>query len=60
MYHITHTFIPKCMILFQETVISEREEDKGVFLCGPEWKVIFGHLGKRIINMNSKNIELFS
>merc|ERR1719350_29133 len=24
---------------FQETVISEREEDKGVFLCGPEWKV---------------------
>ena len=36
-----HTFIPKCMVLFQETVISEREEDKGVFLCGPEWKVIF-------------------
>ena len=55
-----HIFIPKCMVLFQETVISEREEDKGVFLCGPEWKVIFGHLGKRIINMNSKNIELFS
>ena len=36
-----HTFIPKCKVLFQETVISEREEDKGVFLCGPEWKVIF-------------------
>ena len=23
----------------QETVISESEEDKGNFLCGPEWKV---------------------
>eukprot|EP00090_Calanus_glacialis_P004625 TRINITY_DN13474_c0_g1_i1.p1 TRINITY_DN13474_c0_g1~~TRINITY_DN13474_c0_g1_i1.p1 ORF type:complete len:193 (-),score=79.60 TRINITY_DN13474_c0_g1_i1:124-702(-) len=24
---------------FQETVISECEEEKGNFLCGPEWKV---------------------
>ena len=24
---------------FQETVISEVEEEKGNFLCGPEWKV---------------------
>ena len=23
----------------QETVISELEEEKGNFLCGPEWKV---------------------
>ena len=35
-----HTFIQNVFFL-QETVISEREEDKGVFLCGPEWKVIF-------------------
>ena len=54
-----HTFIPKCMVLFQETVISEREEDKGVFLCGPEWKVIFWTYMKTS-NINSKNIELFS
>ena len=27
--------------VIQETVISEREEDKGVFLCGPEWKVCY-------------------
>ena len=25
--------------LFQETVISELDEEKGNFLCGPEWKV---------------------
>ena len=25
--------------MFQETVISELEEEKGNFLCGPEWKV---------------------
>ena len=25
--------------LFQETIISELEEEKGNFLCGPEWKV---------------------
>ena len=24
---------------FQETVISEVDEEKGNFLCGPEWKV---------------------
>ena len=26
-------------INIQETVISELEEEKGNFLCGPEWKV---------------------
>ena len=25
--------------MFQETIISELEEEKGNFLCGPEWKV---------------------
>ena len=25
--------------LFKETVISELDEEKGNFLCGPEWKV---------------------
>ena len=27
-------------ICFQETIISEHESEKGVFLAGPEWKVL--------------------
>ena len=30
---------PMELINVQETVISELEEEKGNFLCGPEWKV---------------------
>jgi hypothetical protein len=25
-------------LMFQETVISENEEERGSFLAGPEWK----------------------
>ena len=46
----------------QETVISELEEEKGNFLCGPEWKVkITTKAGQELdikqVTVTSSNIQ---